>query len=106
MNLGHPLAHIPDALLGLGRIHGVSCDVTVATRENTSTPTHTHPTANHVLVTEGVLYLTLDGIERKICAGAWCLVPAGTEHAERFEARTSVIVFWLKDAVMDRAREQ
>ena len=100
------MAHIPDALLGLGRIHGASCDVTVATRENTSTPTHTHPTANHVLVTEGVLYLTLDGIEREIGAGEWCLVPAGAEHAERFAARTSVIVFWLRDAVMDRVRER
>lgn len=93
------MAHIPDALLGLGKIKSDKCDVTVAIREASSTPTHIHPTTNYVMVNEGILYLTLDGIERKICTGEWCLIPAGTEHAERFAAKTSVIVFWINDPV-------
>lgn len=91
------MAHIPDALLGLGRIRNDKCDVTVAVREDCSTPPHIHPTTNYVVVSEGVLYLTLDGAERKIAAGEWCRIPAGAEHAERFAARTSVIVFWVND---------
>jgi len=92
------MAHIPEALLGLGKIHGDPCDVTVATRENSRTPPHVHQTNNYVMVSEGVLYLTLEGIERNVCAGEWCLIPAGAEHAERFAARTSVIVFWVNEA--------
>jgi len=89
------MAHIPEALLGLGKIHGDSCDVTVATRENCRTPPHAHPTNNYVMVSEGTLYLTLEGVERTVSAGEWCLIPSGAEHAERFEAKTSVIVFWV-----------
>ncbi len=92
------MAHIPEALLGLGKISDDNCDVTVATRENISTPLHTHPTTNYVTVTEGTLYLTLDGVERPVPAGEWCVIPAGAEHAERFTDKTSVIVFWVKAA--------
>lgn len=93
------MAHIPQALLDVGKISGERCDVTVATRENLSTPPHTHPTANYVMVTAGVLYLTLDGIERPVHPGEWCSIPAGAEHAERFAEKTSVVVFWVKDPV-------
>ena len=90
------MAHIPEALLGLGKISGDNCDVSVATRENINSPLHTHPTTNYVTVTAGTLYLTLDGVERPVPAGAWCVIPAGAEHAERFADKTSVIVFWVK----------
>ncbi|RZI44655.1 cupin domain-containing protein [Herbaspirillum sp. HC18] len=91
------MAHIPAALLDLGKLSSERGDVTVGTRENISTPLHTHPTTNHVTVTEGMLYLTLNGAERAIGPGEWCTIPANTEHAERFEGKTSVIVFWIKD---------
>lgn len=94
------MAHIPDALLDLGKISSASCDVTVATRENLSSPLHTHPTTNYVTVCEGTLYLTLDGIERAIRPGEWCTIPAGAEHAERFTDKTSVVVFWVKDPIL------
>lgn len=92
------MAHIPEALLGLGKISDDNCDVTVATRENISSPLHTHPTTNYVTVTEGTLHLTLEGVERAVPAGEWCMIPAGAEHAERFTDKTSVIVFWVKAA--------
>jgi len=96
------MAHIPDALLALGRISGERCDVTVATRKNQSTAPHTHPTTNYVLVSAGTLHLTLDGTERLVSRGEWCIIPAGVEHAERFEEETSVLVFWVKEQAANR----
>jgi quercetin dioxygenase-like cupin family protein len=90
------MAHLPSALLALGKISSDACDVTCGTREHLSVPAHAHPTTNHVVVTEGVLYLTLDGVERAIRPGDWCTIPAGAQHTERFEEKTSVIVFWVK----------
>jgi quercetin dioxygenase-like cupin family protein len=52
----------------------------------------------HVLVTEGCLWLTMDGAERAVRPGEWCCVPAGTEHTERYAKPTSAVVFWLRDA--------
>ncbi|WP_296653678.1 cupin domain-containing protein [Paraburkholderia sp.] len=91
------MSHIPDALLALGRIKGERCDVTVATRNNHGSPLHTHPSTNYVLVSAGTLHLTLDGTERPVSSGEWCIIPAGAEHAERFEEETSVLVFWVKE---------
>lgn len=90
------MAHIPSALLDLGKLSTDSADVTVATRENVGSPLHAHPTTNYVTVTEGILYLTMDGTERAVGPGEWCVIPANAEHAERFEAKTSVVVFWVK----------
>ncbi|WP_084199226.1 cupin domain-containing protein [Noviherbaspirillum autotrophicum] len=91
------MAHIPAPLLGLGKLSSEAGDVTVATRENVSTAVHTHPTTNYVTVTEGVLYLTLHGVEQVVRPGEWCVIPAHAEHAERFVEKTSVVVFWIKD---------
>lgn len=90
------MAHIPADLLALGKIESAQCDVSVATREHLATALHTHPSNNHVLVTEGRLFLTLEGREQIVHAGEWCYIPAHAEHAERFEEKTSVVVFWLK----------
>jgi quercetin dioxygenase-like cupin family protein len=90
--------HAPEALTALGRITSERCDVTVVTREPMVVPPHAHDTTNHVLVTEGCLWLTMGGAERPVHAGDWCCIPAGTEHAERFAERTSAVVFWLRDA--------
>lgn len=98
------MAHIPEALLGLGKISDENCDVTLAVREHISSPLHTHATTNYVTVSEGTLYLTLDGAERPVRPGEWCVIPAGAEHAERFTDKTSVIVFWVKDAAMGGLR--
>jgi quercetin dioxygenase-like cupin family protein len=76
------MTHIPDVLLSLCKIIGENGDVTFATRENTSTPPHTHATTNYVIVSEGTLFLTLDNVERPVLPGQWCVIPAGSEHAE------------------------
>lgn len=92
------MAHIPAPLLALAKLSTEACDVTFSTREHLHVPPHTHPTTNHVVVTEGTLYLTLNGAERPVRAGDWCTIPAGAEHTERFEEATSVVVFWIKRA--------
>lgn len=89
------MAHLPEALLKLGKITAENCEVTVGIRENLSVPPHSHATDNYVLVSAGTLYLTQDGIERAVSAGEWCVIPAGSEHAERFVEKTSVVVFWV-----------
>lgn len=89
------MGHLPEALLNIGKISAENCDVTCGIRENLSVPAHTHPTDNYVLVSAGTLFLTLDGKEKAVSAGEWGIIPAGTEHAERFVEKTSVIVFWV-----------
>ena len=89
------MAHIPEALLQLGKITANNCEVSFGVRENLSVPLHTHLTDNYVLVSDGTLYLTQDGVERAVSAGEWCNIPANCEHAERFVEKTSVVVFWV-----------
>lgn len=92
------MPHIPAPLLALGKVCGDACDVSVATREKMQVPPHVHPTTNYVTVTEGRLHVTVDGIERAFGPGEWCCIPANTEHSERYEEKTSVVVFWVKAA--------
>lgn len=89
------MAHIPAALAQLGKLHSNACDISFGTREPGLIPEHTHPTHNHGVVTEGCLYLGINGEERAYHSGDWFQVPAHTPHSERFEQTTSVIVFWL-----------
>lgn len=89
--------HAPDALIALGRLPSERCDVTVVKRDPGAAPLHTHAETLHVLVTEGCLWLTLDGVERPVRPGEWCCVPAGTEHTERYAEPTSAVVFWLRE---------
>lgn len=90
------MTHIPQALLDLGKLTTNNCEVSLATRENLTSALHTHDTTNYVLVSAGCLYLTMDGVERAVADGEWCMIPAGSEHAERFAEKTSVLVFWVK----------
>ena len=92
------MAHIPAPLLALAKVRSDICDVTLGTREHLQTPLHTHPTTNHVVVTEGTLYLTVEGVETAVRPGDWRTIPSGKEHAERFEEATSVVVFWVRPA--------
>ena len=90
------MAHLPDALKDVGKVTSEVCDITFGTKSPCEVPTHTHPTTNYGVITEGTLYLTMDGKEKAYHSGDWFCVPAQTDHAERFEEDTSVVVFWLK----------
>ncbi len=56
---------------------------------------HTHPTRNVGVITEGELFLTVAGIERRYGLGDWYFLEANEEHAARFDVETSEIEFWF-----------
>lgn len=58
-------------------------------------PPHSHPTDNHGVITRGRLRLTMDGQETIYGAGDWYHVPAGVEHAARFDEETDEVEFWF-----------
>ncbi|MEJ8566776.1 cupin domain-containing protein [Elongatibacter sediminis] len=56
---------------------------------------HTHDTDNHGIIIRGELILIQDGTERRYATGDWYHVPAGVEHAARFEQETDEIEIWF-----------
>jgi quercetin dioxygenase-like cupin family protein len=62
----------------------------------TEIPSHDHDTDNYGVITRGELILEVNGEERRYGVGDWYHVPAGTEHAARFEHETDEIEFWFE----------
>ena len=62
----------------------------------TKIPIHVHDTDNHGVITRGELILTMNDEEIRIPQGQWYHVPAGVEHAARFDVETDEIEFWFK----------
>ncbi len=72
------------------------CEVLFASYPaGTSIPPHTHDTDNHGVITRGALWLTMNNELIRYAAGEWYHVPAGVEHAARFEEDTDEIEFWF-----------
>lgn len=98
-------AHFPDLIRQLPDFEGPfdahrlaagDCDVLFASYPaGTSIDAHTHPTENVGVITEGVLFLTVDGKETQYGPGDWYHIAADQEHAARFEVPTSEIEFWF-----------
>lgn len=63
----------------------------------TSIPSHSHDTDNYGVITRGELVLTMNNETSKYGVGDWYHVPAGVEHAARFEYETDEIEFWFKN---------
>lgn len=61
----------------------------------TEIPPHSHDTDNYGVITKGELILTMNGETERIGIGQWYHVPAGAEHAARFEVETDEIEFWF-----------
>ncbi len=57
---------------------------------------HRHDSDNHGIITRGELILTIGDEETRYGVGDWYHVPAGTEHAARFEVETDEIEFRFK----------
>ncbi len=55
--------------------------------------THSHPFTADALVVAGEMWLTQDGVERRLERGDTFHVPAGTPHAERYGAEGAV--YWV-----------
>lgn len=101
-----PRTHFPDLIRMLPefegpfdayRLAGQGCEVLFASYPaGTDIEPHTHPTRNVGVITEGELFLTMDGEERRYGVGDWYFVDANAEHAARFEVDTSEIEFWFE----------
>lgn len=78
------------------RLAATGCDVLFASYPaGTEIESHTHPTENVGVITEGELFLTVGGVESCYGPGDWYHVKANEEHAARFEVPTSEIEFWF-----------
>ena len=73
-----------------------SCKVLFASYPaGTTIEPHTHPTRNCGVITQGELFLSVDGKETRYGPGEWYQLSAGQLHAARFEKATSEIEFWF-----------
>lgn len=78
------------------RLRAQGADVLFASYPaGTTLPAHTHATDNYGVIIRGALLLVLDGRETRFRVGDWYHVPAGVEHAARFEVDTDEIEFWF-----------
>ena len=78
------------------RLEASDCEVLFASYPaGTFIDTHTHPTRNVGVITEGELILTSGGSESRYGVGDWYHVDADEEHAARFDVATSEIEFWF-----------
>lgn len=78
------------------RLEALDCEVLFASYPaGTVIDSHTHPTENVGIITEGELLLTVGGEERRYGPGDWYHIDANEEHAARFDKPTSEIEFWF-----------
>lgn len=100
--------HFPDRIRALPAFDGPfdafklaapGCDVLFASYPaGTKIEPHSHPTENYGVITEGALFLTTGGVEKRYGPGDWYYLAPDQEHAARFEADTSEIEFWFSPA--------
>ena len=100
------MSHFPEILRALPAFDGAfdafklaadGCDVLMASYPaGTAIADHTHDTDNVGVITQGAMYITVDGVETRYGVGDWYELPAGTVHAARTEVDTSEIEFWFK----------
>ena len=62
----------------------------------TTIATHTHPTENCGVITQGELILETSAGEQRFGPGDWYHLAADEPHAARFEVATSEIEFWFE----------
>lgn len=79
------------------RLIAERCEVLFASYPaGTCIDSHTHPTRNVGVITEGELVLTKAGKESRFSVGDWYEVDRNEEHAARFDTDTSEIEFWFE----------
>ncbi len=79
------------------KLEAKNCDVLFASYPaGTVIKPHSHDTENVGVITQGELFLTVDGKETRYGPGDWYHVRAGVTHSARFDAETSEIEFWFR----------
>ena len=63
----------------------------------TKLKTHTHDTHNVGVITEGAMFITVNGEERRYGVGDWYELAVGTPHSARTEVNASEIEFWFQN---------
>ncbi len=94
-----PIRQLPEFAgpFDANRLEAKDCDVLFASYPaGTEIEPHTHPTKNCGVITEGELFLTAGGEERRYGVGDWYFLDANVEHAARFDVATSEIEFWFR----------
>lgn len=78
------------------RLQAENCEVLFASYPaGTVINTHTHPSRNVGVITEGELILTCGDKVTRHGVGDWYQLDANEEHAARFDVATSEIEFWF-----------
>jgi quercetin dioxygenase-like cupin family protein len=78
------------------RLAADGCDVLFASYPaGTEIEPHSHPTRNCGVITQGELFLTSRGEERRYGVGDWYFLDANEMHSAKFEVDTSEIEFWF-----------
>ena len=78
------------------KLEAKDCDVLFASYpKGTVIAEHSHDTENVGVITQGELFLTVDGREKRYGPGDWYHVQAHVMHSARFEVETSEIEFWF-----------
>src|SRR5258708_39079657 len=100
------MAHFPKLLSNLPAFDGPfdafkleakDCDVLFASYpKGTVIPPHDHDTENVGALTQGELFLKVDGKEPRYGPGDWYHPPAHVPPAARFEAATSRTAVWFR----------
>ena len=93
-----PITDLPDfdGPFDAHRLVAMDCEVLFASYPaGTMIDTHSHPTTNVGIITEGELILTVGGAETRYGVGDWYYLDANVDHAARFDVSTSEIEFWF-----------
>ena len=104
--MANQIEHFPPEIAGLPAFEGPfdahrlaadDCEVLFASYPaGTSIEAHTHPSNNVGVITKGQLMLTIGEQTTKHGVGDWYHVPAGVEHAARFDSDSAEIEFWFR----------
>ena len=79
------------------KLEAKNCDVLFASYpRGTKIEPHQHDTENVGVITQGELFLKVDGKETRYGPGDWYHVAAHVMHSARFEVETSEIEFWFR----------
>ena len=69
----------------------------IALPKGTVIEPHSHDTENVGVITQGELFLVVDGKETRYGPGDWYHLPAHVMHSARFDVETSEIEFWFRE---------
>lgn len=79
------------------QLDATNCKVLFASYPaGTAIDVHTHPTENCGIITEGELFLTVNGVESRYGPGDWYHLLPNQKHSARFEVETAEIEFWFE----------